>query len=743
MGIRPFVAIRQDLSQSAPNILESEMNGILVGPAVQEENNFSERLNVSYVYGTIAQIMTRAATETVSIEAIGLNTGSKIDFSTLGFGAKSVKAIMHTNGTYTASVDDTNRYILKVNLSSDNGVDGKITVQELLEKGAEIGDSIDLAFNNGTADVVEPHKVRSFDIDGNGDLYITMWSEIADTTIDSSVEITITEYKNIDQTKLSVLAPLAIVGSQMTGVSYTIDNQTSPEDGAFTTNLYVYLPLTAPSGPDFTNRIISTEPIETLSNYTKVDNTFKVSDGVLYNFFEANRADIANNIFEVNTENYQEMLGKPTPHNKLAYAMKLISGEVPGAKMKVYVTEDDTPDSYIKALDRLATSESVYSVTALTDNSAVLNSLVGMVKVASSDSIARWKMAVMSPRVPHFNSKLTTDAYTVTQIGATNSFYIESTEGGFLTVGTRDGDVILGSDSLKEANDTYYDVVGETYSAAAYAKVDSVITDNKLIVTVYENGSDLVSMLNGQDLVVGKISKFEDIKDNIRDYLKSISNHGVVSVFPDKYSITVDSESKLVPGYYIAALTNAVMAHLPPQQGLSNMSYNSIDRVIGSSFQYTDGELDEIASSGAFVILQESYASRPYVLRQVTTDMTSLESMEINKVRCLDYATLGFASVLDDFVGKRNVTDDNVEEIRRLLEQAGTTMIRSTKNKFLGSVITTFDIIDVFVPTGEKDAITCIVDVETPTSLNKIRLFVSSGKADSLKAAAADNTTGQ
>ncbi len=26
MGIRPFVAIRQDISQSAPNILESQMN---------------------------------------------------------------------------------------------------------------------------------------------------------------------------------------------------------------------------------------------------------------------------------------------------------------------------------------------------------------------------------------------------------------------------------------------------------------------------------------------------------------------------------------------------------------------------------------------------------------------------------------------------------------------------------------------------------------------------------------------
>jgi hypothetical protein len=46
----------------------------------------------------------------------------------------------------------------------------------------------------------------------------------------------------------------------------------------------------------------------------------------------------------------------------------------------------------------------------------------------------------------------------------------------------------------------------------------------------------------------------------------------------------------------------------------------------------------------------------------------------------------------------------------------------------LGSVITWYNIVDVFVPKGEKDAITAMIDVETPTSLNKIRLFVSAGK---------------
>jgi hypothetical protein len=732
MGIRPFVAIRQDLTESAPNILESQMNGILVGPAVQEEDDFSERINVSNIYGSISTILSRAATEAVLIEAVGLNVGANIDFSTLAFGGKDVIVDIPIQGVYEASIkSNTERHVLKISLSADNGADGKVTIDELLQKGAESGDTVFVSFNNGVDDVTETTKARSFDIvDNNGvkELYLTLWTEVADAAVDETTVLTLKEQKNIDTARLSILDPLKVEGNENTSTSYFIDNTINPVDGSFSAELFVYLPLSAPTGPDFTNRIISTIEINTLSNYNQYNTIYKVTDGSLYNFFIANRVDIANNIFEVNTENYEEMLGNPTKNNKLSFAMKLISAEVPGASMKVYVTENDTPEAYITALEKLATSDTVYSVTALTDEPSVLNSLVGMVDVASTDTIAKWKMAVMCPRVPHFNKKIETDIYTITQIGTTNSFYVESEDGGFLTVGTREGDSILGSATLEEAEERYYDIVSETYSGAAYARVDSVVTDKKLIVTVYTPNLDLTSEMNGQNLIIGTINKFDSIRENIRDYVESISNHGVVSVFPDKYSFTVETESELVPGYYAAGVLNAAMAHLPPQQGLSNMSFNSIDRVIGSSFQFTDRELDEIASCGVLVVLQESYSSRPYVLRQLTTDMKSLESMEINKVRCLDYATIGFASVLDDFVGKRNVTDDNIQEISRLLDSAGAAMIRSTANKLLGSVLTWYKIIDVYVPTGEKDAVTALIDVETPTSLNKIRLFVTAGR---------------
>lgn len=730
MGIRPFVAIRQDLSESAPNIQESQLKGILVGPAVQEEDIFSERLNVSSTHGTIATILSDVGTAAKEVSVTGLNSGSETDFDTLSFGGKEIVAVIDPQGTYAASIKSlSEKYILKVDLSADGGVDGKVTIQDLLEKGADSGDALTLSWNDG-ADKSEIHKVRSLDVvdnAGTDELYITMWAETVDAGIDENTVFTLTETKKISQASLDILAPMTITGNELSHSSYSIDNTVNPVDGGFTTTLYVYLPSTAQGGPDFSNRQITTTEITTLSNYVGTTNVCKVTDGVLYNFFIANRADLSNNIFEVTTDNYVTLLGKASKNNKLSYAMQMIAKEVPGGSMKVYVTADDEPSSYIAALGQIATSDIVYSVTPLTDSPSVLSSLEGMVITAAQESIAKWKMAVACPRVPYFNKKITTDTYTVTQIGATASYYVESVEGGFLTVGVTAGDSIFGDTALDDAEAEYYNQIGESYSAASYATVDSIVTDNKLIVTAYSVGTTLDILMSGQNLVVGELNTFDGVRTIVGNQVESISNHGYVNIFPDKYQATILDEEVLLPGYYMAAITNAVMAHLPPQQGLSNLAYNSIDKVIGSSFKYTDGELDEIASLGVYVIIQETYSSKPYVLRQLTTDMKSLEAMEINKVRCLDYATLGFASVLNDFVGKRNVNDENIAEIKSLLNSAGKTMIKSTRNAFLGSVITTYDIVDVYVPDGEKDAINCVVDVETPTSLNKIRLFVSSG----------------
>ncbi len=727
MGIRPFVAIRQDLSSSAPNIQESQMKGLLVGPCIQSVEDFSEELNVSTTYGSIASILTDAAAESKVIAAAGITPGAKLDFSSISFGAKTIKAEVDFGGEvlggHVKSAEEL--YIVEIDIT------GTITLANLLDKGLAAGDTLDVIVDNTGTPETETHTIRSveiFDDAGTDRVYVYLWNDIANVlVVDESIIFTMVDYKNISEAFLDILAPLDVDQSGVSNTAYYIDNQSNPVDGGFSVTLYIYKPTDAAEGVTFSNRQILTSELNTLSNYEKITTVYRVIDGTLYNFFEASRADLANNIFEVTTETYVSMLGAPTISNKLSYAMSLIAAEVPGATMKVYVTEDDSSAAYISALGALATASDVYSITTLTDSEAVINSTVAMVKSAAEETVAKWKMAVNAPRVPFLNKKIETDTYTVSTISG-DEYYIDSTEGGFLSVGSAIGDYIFGDSDLDIADGEYYTQYGEPYTARGIAKIDSVITDNRIKVTVITTGLDLSTALSGQNLIVAVLDMHASLITNIKNRTESIDNHGVVSIFPDKAEVSINDEDILIPGYYVAAITNAVMAHLPPQQGLSNLSYSSIKRVIGSSFYFTDGELDEIASSGVYVLLQQNYSTRPYVLRQLTTDVSSLETMEINKVRCLDYATLAFAAVLDDFVGKRNVNTENITDIERLLNSTGNTMVGTTEHQYLGPVITEFEIVDVFIPDGEKDAISCIVDVETPTSLNKIRLFVSSGK---------------
>jgi len=723
MGIRPYVTISQELGRVSANIAESTMKGIIVGPCIQSEQRFDDKLNLSSSYGTIQEILDAAATDVKVMNVAGLTSGSKLIGGTLNFGAKDARALLEFDGDYNVSIKDAaNKHILKVDLTTA----GAITIESLLAKGADAGDLITLEYDDGGTPAFETHKIRMFEKDG-AELYIHLWNEVTAVS-DPATVMPATQEKILAQVKLSLLSPLEVAPFGGAGESFGVDNTSNSTDGGFASKIYVYSPIGDPDGVTFENRHISTVELTTLSNFTKEEVVVRVTDGALYNFFNANRVDLSDNIFEVDETNYREKLGYPSKENKLAYAMKLICAEVPGATMKVYVAKDDTLASYKRALASIATSSLVYSVSVLTDNPEVNAEVVKMVELAGSERVAKWKMAIISERTPHFTQVISLNNYTIVQDGTTDTYIVEAPQGGLLATGATAGDFIFPQNKLDEASDTYYDTYGETYTAASIARVISVITDKKMILEPALPTMNLVDIMAGENMVVGNLNSFDDLSSKIKKSAADISNKDVVSIFPDKAEIVVDGDEVILPSYYLAAVTNGVMAHLPPQQGLSNLSFPSINRVVGSSFTFTDGELDEIASSGIMVFLQDDNSSDPYILRQLTTKMDDLETMEINKVRCLDYATLRLASRLDGYVGKRNVSKENAIDIKDELDAECKVMTSTTDIQYLGPVITSYSVLGVTIPDVESDAINAEVEVSTPTSLNKIRLFVSSAK---------------
>ena len=175
MGIRPFVAITQQLGSTSANIATSTLKGIIVGPCIQSEVDFSTNLNLSAEYGSLASIMTEAGTAAKVMNVAGLLEGSSVKSETLSFGVNNGLAVIALDGTYGAQIkSNTEKHILKVDITTG----GTTSITELLNKGAEDGDTLVVSFDDGGNTVTETHKIRKFEVvdnAGTDELYIYLW----------------------------------------------------------------------------------------------------------------------------------------------------------------------------------------------------------------------------------------------------------------------------------------------------------------------------------------------------------------------------------------------------------------------------------------------------------------------------------------------------------------------------------------------------------------------------------------
>lgn len=710
MKIRPFVEINQSSNSEGGIVLQqSDMRGLLIGPARQSENYYEPQL----VMGTVSSIIDQARLAPTLIDVAGIIEGADLLPETIRFGVENGTAELQIASPLAGKIKSVEEaHIIVI----DTTVEGSASYADIVSAGAKVGDFLEVSYDNAGIIETFQSKIRTITEEA-GIIEVTLWNAVS--IGDDATEFSITILKNIAQAPLGTSS--ALTATPLLN-KVTFDGTSSPDDAFFTAELYVYSPLA-----DITHETtkVSTTRITNLSDYTESVTVLKVVSGNVYNLFDATRTDLSDNILDVDF-NYEQVIGSGEDKaNKVAYAMKLICKEVPGAQMRVYVTKDDSPESYAKALGFVQSTSLAYSVSVLTDDPSVINAVEAMVNAAADPFLAKYKMGFVSPKTPHFNRKMIVADYSIQDKGD-GTFEVVANGGGFLAHDIQVGSTVYTETDLAQADEDYLDADGDTYQSSWAAKIETVVTDDKIIITPAIPGTDLVATTSGENLILGGLSEGVILSELVKKNAMDMNNKRMVSIFPDKYSIEVDNyEQEIIPGYFVAALLNGVVAHLPPQQGISNLSLPSLKRAIGSSFVFTDAALDDIASAGILTIIQESMSSDPYILRQLTTDVSALDTMEISKVRCLDKATEVFSAHLTEYIGKRNITEANVDDIRRELRDAG---ISLTGNPIplLGAVITSYEIVSVLVPADEADAVNAIVDVTTPTSLNKIRLNIQS-----------------
>ena len=706
-NIRPYVAISEMIQRTAPSLLDVNMPGVLVGPAFDERNKFASDLNFSARNSTSLSQMLALDNNGKVFEVAGAREGSTVLIDSLKWGAKKVISPIDFGDkeyhVHVKSKDEKHILILEKD-------DKYVSEEDLINMGAEKGDSL-LIDPPSKDDKPFTTTIRKFDKDSGGNVLIYLWEEVP-YDVDDSDSLTAHESKHFEQVRLTS------EGFVYEAVPFNTTSVHIKGPGSYALDYYVYEPTDETA--TLNNIKVSTSNV-TITNYQSHKVTAKASEGVLYNFFTASRTDLSKRVVSVNYSNYKDVFGHPSALNKMGTAFDLIAKEVPGFQMYAYITEDDSVAGYTDALNTLATSKTAYETAVLTDDEDVMGILKGMLKKANDPLISAFKMAFFSGKIPFYSKKMIISKYTVTK-NNDGTYTIVVPTGGFAVSDVKEGDYIIGDQDLEIANEEYYTVVGETYSNKVVARITSIVTDSKIIVKPIVDTIDVESALSSQKIVILKHNTNEEIISIINNRTESLDDMHMVYMVPDKFI----HNDNIYAGYFLSAVLTGILAHLPPQQGLSNLTFNVVDKIINSAFLFTDEELDRIAAGGALVITQVSYDSKPYIIRQLTTNMDSLEEMEINKVRCLDYAAIEVKKTINGYVGKRNVTERNVTDLKLQIVSTLNSIIKQTKNDLLGSIITSYTIDSLEIPQESPDEIVGDISVVTPTSLNAISLAVKS-----------------
>lgn len=271
---------------------------------------------------------------------------------------------------------------------------------------------------------------------------------------------------------------------------------------------------------------------------------------------------------------------------------------------------------------------------------------------------------------------------------------------------------------------------GVTFTSVEQLTVLTVDSENRVTLVA---GSDIptTNPASAQtDIgyrIVRTLTKAAQV-DELVSVVESIADKRIVMVWPDEVLVSgVQNANTGVqsrqPGYYLACAVGGLSAGLPAHQGFTNIGIAGIDQIFNSTRYFSQSQLTELSNAGWFLFEQETENSTPYVVHQLTTDVSTTENGELSIVRDFDFISLFYKDILDDFIGKYNVINQTLDLLRESLN-AGTTQLQSQKLPRIGAPLVDAEITSIEVMSGQKDRVEIYMSVQLPYPLNRVGLHL-------------------
>ena len=251
---------------------------------------------------------------------------------------------------------------------------------------------------------------------------------------------------------------------------------------------------------------------------------------------------------------------------------------------------------------------------------------------------------------------------------------------------------------------------------------DSSTVQNELPHGVKRIGGALVGLTAVNYQVVRTLSKDQQVT-NLIAVAQSFNSSRTILVWPDKCDVAGITGGTKQPGWYLGCAVGGMTAGLPSQQGFTNIGIAGVSQIYDSNTYFTDTQISDLSNGGWYVFAQQTPASLPYTIHQLTTNPTTLESGEFSVVKNFDFVSLFFVDIVEDFLGQYNVTTDTLTLLGAALNTGAQLLLLRTVAK-IGAPLTSFALtgLDVSPTSGDRVLVYCAIGLPKPLNVIELHL---------------------
>lgn len=206
----------------------------------------------------------------------------------------------------------------------------------------------------------------------------------------------------------------------------------------------------------------------------------------------------------------------------------------------------------------------------------------------------------------------------------------------------------------------------------------------------------------------------------------SLSYYRCLMVWPNEcYVASLQNEltgqQNKQTGQYLACAVGGMVAGLPSHQGFTYIGIGGIEQIFNSNDYFTDDQLTDLRDFGWYVFVQDSEASLPYTIHEVTTDVSAYAFGEFMNVKNFDYISTYFKEIVEGFLGKWNIIPETITAITGSLN-AGARYLQLRRFPKIGAPLQSAEI--GLIEQSEADRLEVYMDITMPTVLNQIGLHL-------------------